>query len=371
MMADEKLEALRDELGGVDEELVRLVHRRQELVEEIGRTKQQSGKGTRDYAREKVVFDRARNVAEELGLDPKPIARIFEELIRASLAVQERDRLVQRGGGGGRRVLIIGGAGLMGRWFATFLDAQGYQVTVADPHGPVEGFESTEDWTALDLDPYYLVLVATPMGVANGILEELARRSPSAIVLDISSLKEPVRPGLEALVEAGVAAASLHPMFGPGADLLSGRHVVLIDLGNERALDAARALFEDTMATLVEMDLDEHDRAMAFVLGLSHAINIVFGDTLASSGHRAERLDEVSSTTFARQLAVAGEVAHENPYLYFEIQALNPYSAEILDALADSVERLRKQVTAGKETEFVDMMERRRSFLNDLKQARP
>ncbi|MFU8806421.1 MAG: prephenate dehydrogenase/arogenate dehydrogenase family protein [Bradymonadaceae bacterium] len=139
-----------------------------------------------------------------------------------------------------------------------------------------------------------MVVVATPMRVANEILPELADRAPKTIVLDVSSLKEPVRPGLEALIKAGVSATSIHPMFGPNTDLLSGRHVVLIDLGDRAALKAAGALFEDTMATLVEMEREEHDRAMAFVLGLSHALNIVFGDTLAASGSRAERLGEVA-----------------------------------------------------------------------------
>lgn len=362
-MSDDTLQPLREELNELDAELVGLMGRRQELVEEIGRVKQKTNKATRDHAREKVVIDRVRALAQEMGMDADSVARIFEELIRASLALQERDRLAQRKGGGGRSVLVIGGAGLMGRWFADFLDSQGFEVTIADPAQAVDEFESVSDWRTLDIDTFYMVLVATPMQVANDVLEALAKRSPDAIVLDISSLKEPVRPGLEALVEAGVAVVSLHPMFGPDVVLLSGRHVVLVDLGNQSALDAARALFEDTMATIVEMEFDQHDRAMALVLGLSHAINIVFGDTLANSRQRAGRLSEVSSTTFAHQLAVAGQVAHENPHLYFEIQALNPYSDEVFDALATSVDRLRRQVATGAASEFVEMMEERRRFL--------
>ncbi len=362
-MADDSLQDLRDELNEIDAGLVRLMGRRQEVVEEIGRVKQKTGRTTRDHAREKVVLDKVRNLATELKIDADAVARIFEELIRASLAVQERDRLVRRSGGGDRPVLVIGGAGLMGRWFADFLDSQGFEVTIADPAGSVEEFESVDDWTTLDVDSFYMVLVATPMQVANEVLEELASRATDTIILDISSLKEPVRPGLQKLVEAGVPVASLHPMFGPDVILLSGRHVVVVDLGNRRALEAARGLFEETMATIVEMEFEQHDRAMALVLGLSHAINIVFGDTLANSRQRAERLSEVSSTTFARQLSVAGQVAHENPHLYFEIQALNPYSDELLDALAESVDRLREQIASGAASEFVKMMEERRRFL--------
>jgi prephenate dehydrogenase len=33
---------------------------------------------------------------------------------------------------------------------------------------------------------------------------------------------------------------SLHPMFGPDTELLSGRHVIFIDLGNAEALSEAQ-----------------------------------------------------------------------------------------------------------------------------------
>lgn len=362
-----KLDELREQLNDIDAELLRVVRKRQNLVEKIGEVKQGMGRGTRDFGREKVVIERARGIADELGLDPELAASLFRQLIHASLTVQERDRLEQRGAGDGRPVLLIGGAGRMGRWLADFLDAQGYSVTIADPSGGVDGFESVSDWQTLDLDRFYMIVVAAPIRVTNHILLALAERAPSGVVLDVSSVKDPVRPGLEALIAAGVSTTSVHPMFGPSTELLSGSHVVFIDLGDRRALDAARSLFDDTMAAKAEMQLEQHDRAMAFVLGLSHALNITFGDALAHSGPLAEGLDKVSSTTFARQVAVAGEVAGENPYLYFEIQALNPYSDDTLSALAESVGRLREAVAQSNEAAFVTMMEQGRAFLT----ARP
>ena len=100
------------------------------------------------------------------------------------------------------------------------------------------------------------------------------------------------------------------------------------------------------MATLVEMDLESHDRLIAYVLGLSHALNIAFFTALAESGEAAPRLATLSSTTFDAQLGVAAKVAAENPDLYFEIQTLNDYGTESLAALLYAVERLRSVVRA-------------------------
>ena len=43
--------------------------------------------------------------------------------------------------------------------------------------------------------------------------------------------------------------------------------------------------------------LDEHDRVIAYILGLSHALNVAFVTAMAESGEAAPRLADMSSTT--------------------------------------------------------------------------
>ena len=112
-------------------------------------------------------------------------------------------------------------------------------------------------------------------------------------------------------------------MFGPGAELLSGKHLIFIDVGNETATKKAKELFSATMVKQLDMDIDNHDRLIAYVLGLSHALNIAFFTALADSGEAAPKLAKLSSTTFDAQLIVSEAVASDSPELYFEIQKLN------------------------------------------------
>ena len=113
------------------------------------------------------------------------------------------------------------------------------------------------------------------------------------------------------------------------------------------------------------MTLDEHDRLIAYVLGLSHALNIAFFTALADSGEAAPRLAKLSSTTFDSQLDVATRVSQESPQLYYEIQALNDYGAESLEALAKAVESIRRAVLAQDPETFSQLMERGREYLED------
>ena len=363
------LDELRQHLNDLDTRLLELVADRQQTSREIARVNRETGYATRDYEREREVIMGARSQAATLGVSPQLAETFMRLLIRSSLTTQERASVAAHRAGTGQRALVIGGAGKMGRWFAEFLQSQGYSVEIADPSAtalagtPVAGVPRI-DWHTSDLS-HDLLVVATPLGATDAVLRELAMRRPRGVVFDLGSLKSPLRGGLMALRSHGVKVTSVHPMFGPDTELLSGRHVIFVDLGVPEALARARELFAPTMVEQVVMSLDDHDRLIAYVLGLSHALNIAFYNALADSGEAAPRLAKLSSTTFDAQLDIASQVAQESPDLYFEIQSLNDYGAESLEALAKSVERLRAAVLAQDRGAFTALMLRGKEYFED------
>jgi chorismate mutase / prephenate dehydrogenase len=330
----------------------------------VASVKRATGRPTRDYERERDVIMNVRAAAAERGVSPALAEQLLRLLIRSSLTTQEQASVVAHGAGSGRRALVIGGAGKMGGWFVSFLASQGFAVEVADPAVAPEGVKRVDDWRSTDLQ-HDFILLATPLGITDAILRDLALRRPPGVIFDVGSLKSPLRAGLMALKSHGCKVTSVHPMFGPDTELLSGRHVVFVDLGHQDALASVRELFAPTMAEQVVMSLDDHDRLIAYVLGLSHALNIAFFTVLAESGEAAPRLARMSSTTFDAQLEVAGRVAQDSPDLYYEIQSLNDYGAESLEALCQAVERLRTAVISQNHDAFVALMRRGRDYLED------
>ena len=361
---DVTLDDLRRRLNEIDRQFIALIAERKAISGEVARVKRSTGYPTRDYERERDVILGVRAAASELGVSPALAEEILRLLIRSSLQTQEQASVAARGAGTGRRALVIGGGGKMGGWFVGFLGSQGFTVEVADPSGGPAGVPHVEDWRKTDLN-YDYIIVATPLGVTDAILSDLALRRPPGVIFDVGSLKSPLRSGLLALKTHGCRVTSLHPMFGPDTELLSGRHVVFVDLGHAEALASARELFAPTMAEQVVMSLDDHDRLIAYVLGLSHALNIAFFTALAESGEAAPRLARMSSTTFDSQLDVATRVAQESPELYYEIQSLNDYGAESLEALAKAVERIRTAVFSKDQQAFAALMRRGRDYLED------
>ncbi len=195
------LENLRKQLTAVDEQIVDLIAERQRIVGDIGRTKQSTGTGTRDYAREKDVLDMGRQRAEQAGIDPDLAEEILRKLIHTSLASQERERVIAEGKGSGQTALIIGGAGKMGGWFVDFFASQGFDTTIAD-RGVEDGAGQYHNWTDAGVD-YDVIVVAAPLAVSGRILAQLAVLKPRGLIFDIGSLKSPLIDRIAELRDAG------------------------------------------------------------------------------------------------------------------------------------------------------------------------
>jgi len=363
------LDTLREQLDRIDRELIERAAERQRIVSEIGRIKKSAGRQLRDYRRERQVLDGVRAHATGFGLDPDVAERLLTTLIEASLTRQETERVALSARGEGRRALVIGGAGRMGRWLVRFLDSQGFDVSIADAAADADGVRQFSDWQSAPLDAD-LIVVAAPIDASRRMIDELGRIQPPGLVFDVASIKAPLVDSLRRAADAGLNVCSVHPMFGPDSRLLAGHHVLLADCGNAGAVRQARALFDETMAALVEVSLDEHDRLMAWVLGLSHALNVAFAAALADSDMDAARLAAISSTTFQRQLDIATVVTAENPELYFEIQRLNPYEGGVLASLRGALASLETSVLDGDAQTFVGLMQRGAGWTDRHRDAR-
>lgn len=349
-MTTDEIEQIRLGIRELDRQIVDLAAKRTALARRVGELKAESGIPIRNYAVEAEVIRLARERALTDGMSPDVAEEVVKLLIRESLHAQERDRRGRTRAGvvsKGKRALIIGGAGNMGRWFAEFFDSKGFGVSIADPRGAgVGGYAQVHD-VAEAAHAFDVILIATPPSAVAAILKQLHGRT-DALVFEIGSLKSPFLAELKEFASArpGAAVTSVHPMWGPHTELLASKNVVICDCGDPEANRAARALFEDTAANIFEMGVDEHDRYMARVLGLPHAINLIFGDAMAHNGLALSQLARLGGPTFQKQLAVAREVASENKDLYFEIQRLNPFTQEVLAHLRRSLDEFEQAVSA-------------------------
>lgn len=340
------LQAARQRIAALDEELVRTAAKRVQLAREVARFKRDEGRPTVDFNQEREVMERARRAAEEAGLEAAVAEDLVHRLVQETVTVQEGESLRLAGSGHGKSAVVVGGAGRMGRWFVGYLANQGFQVHVLDPEAP----QHAKPAKAMLPDADWIIMAAPPSAIAMQYMDWL-ESPPKGVVVDIASVKEPLLEAIRELGDAGARVASIHPMFGPDARVLRDQDVVLCDTGDPDTQQEVRGLFSHTTARLIEVPLEEHDMWMADVLALAHATTLSFAHALPETPR------PVRSSTLGALEDLAWRVVQESPEVYYEIQARNPHALQSVDRLARSVQQLAKIVQREKPDRFRKYME--------------
>jgi len=356
------LEQHRRDIEALDRRILHLVCERLELARQVGDLKRSLAVPLRNFGVEATVYRRFEDASSLLGLDAglgRDLARfLIEKAVEEQATL--RDAVYS---GDALDTVVVGGKGGMGRWIARFLAGQGHRVRIVDPASaetPFEEMESLADAVNADL-----IMVAVPMTVCLGILDELGVLRPQGVVAEMCSLKTHLGPVIDRLRSAGIRVVSFHPMFGPDVRMLEDRTVAFCTDAPRADLDAVEGLFADTSAQLVEMNPAEHDRRMGLVLGLTHLANLVFARALVHSGVGSADLAEVAGVTFGRQIATTREVASENPSLYYEIQNLNELTPETGQWLRQALDEWMEAVEQPDDHIFSELMATCRESLDE------
>ena len=364
-----KLERLRQRIRNLDAALLGLVAERMELAREVGLAKRRAGIPLRDFEVEKRVLDRAAGSAAELGVAPELARALMRQLVEEACRVQEIDHF-SAFSGEAESILIIGGAGKMGNWLAEFFASQGHRVLIHD----LDSSSAAGDFPRVasleaGLAEASLCFVAVPLDRVTDSIEEIAAIGFRGVLCDVASLKEHLKPALARALARGVAVTSIHPMFGPGARTLSDKVIVLCDCGAPAATEKIAGLFRETAATLVPLSLERHDEIAAYVLGLSHFVNLLFARILATSGIPFRELAAVGSTTFRSQFVTTASVARDNPELYYTIQKANRFSEKVYRELEATAADWIGWVERGDSAAFVDGMAALHDWLDEAERG--
>jgi chorismate mutase / prephenate dehydrogenase len=364
MESERELKDLRSEIRQVDEALLSLVARRQQLAREVGKAKLAHGLPIKDYRTEKDVIANSRKRASELGFPEDAAEAILKTLIHYSCQVQEeyQGKARARSSGSRKQIALIGGAGQMGRWLGRFFEAFGHSVSVFDPSGKAKTDFSTYASLKEAVQEAEVLVLATPITATAGVLESLVALKPKALVFDVCSLKSPLLPAIAKARKAGLKIASVHPMFGPSAQWLAGRNILICETGEPGPALEAEALFQESSATLVRVPLDRHDEFMGYLLGLSHLSSLVFGATVEKSGIAFETLLKMGSTTFQAQVQVTEPVVAENQDLYYEIQAENEFTPAVCDGMKAALNGYLQSIQSKDRAGFKALMEKSRRY---------
>ena len=260
------------------------------------------------------------------------------------------------------RMLILGGTGETGSWFARYFKEKGYKVSVWGPSGKIDvaerlGVRFASDMMA-EVEKSDIVLVSVTIERTVEVIRQVApRMHPGTLIMDVTSIKSGPVKAMKTYAPKGVEVLGTHPMFGPTMPSLRGQTVILTPVEGKTGKwqSVMKSLFEADGAHVELLDAEEHDQIMAVVQALTHFAYIGIGAALSALEFDVERSRRFMSPVYEIMIDFVGRILDQNPELYASIQK-NPKAASVRQTFVAECMRLCERADAGDLEGFKQIM---------------
>ncbi|MCD1294672.1 prephenate dehydrogenase/arogenate dehydrogenase family protein [Methanocella sp. CWC-04] len=271
------------------------------------------------------------------------------------------------------KVLIIGGAGGMGRWCAKLFKRMDFDVSISSRRDVADvakslGVGVSSGMKAGDFD---IVVLSVPIDTIDSISADIAPfMKPGSLLMDLSSLKKEPMESMTGHTSPEVEVLGAHPLFGPEIDDMTGYTIVLVP--SERCkkwFPIIHDTFEKAGANIEVTTADDHDQKMAIVQGLTHFVYIALGRAYERIGINMKTLDGFATPVYRITKDFTGRVLSQDPRMYALIQS----GKDVVQARSEFIiacSELESDIMKGDIDEFVRTLESATKHYGDTAVAR-
>lgn len=260
------------------------------------------------------------------------------------------------------RILIVGGTGETGSWFARYFRDKGFDVAVWGPSGKTEVAARIgvryANYVMEEVEQSDIVLLSVPIVSTVEAVRQMAPHMRSgSLLMDVTSLKSEPMNAMIRHAPKGVEVIGTHPMFGPTIPTLNGQTIILTPaIGrSDTWLPRIRSLFESDGARIEVIGPEEHDEIMAVVQALTHFAYIGIGAALKALNFDVEKSRKFMSPVYGIMIDFVGRILDQNPELYASIQK-NPKASKVRQTFIGECMRLSEKADLGDIEGFMKIM---------------
>ena len=252
-----------------------------------------------------------------------------------------------------RRVTVIGGGGMMGRFFTQRFSAAGHDVNVLE----------CNDWERAEelLAPADLVLVCVPIECTVKVIRQAAKYiSPTTALADITSIKTPT---VKAMLEYhNGPVMGLHPMFGPGVKSFLSHQVVICPGRRDESFQWFLELIESDGGKLIFATPEEHDRMMVDIQAIRNFTTLSMGAFFSKEGIDIPRSLDFASPLYRHTIVIVSRLFAQSASLVVDIILATPERRQAIARLANTYSRLSQLVNEGDRDALIREFQTAQSF---------
>ncbi|ASG65428.1 bifunctional chorismate mutase/prephenate dehydrogenase [Idiomarina piscisalsi] len=353
----EKLDELRQSIDSTDEELIRLLAKREALTAEVGDVKKALRQPLYVPERENKMIQARKKRAIELGVSEDFVEDILRRVIRNSYQTQT-GQASQTSSTPERPVIVVGGKGALGAKFVEFFQQTGYRTIIVD-----KGDAWPDDEA---LNHTQLVVISVPINQTETVIASLPKLPDDCVLADITSTKEgPLNAMLS--VHAG-PVVGLHPMFGPTIKTFAKQLIVVTPGRRPEEYQWLMEQLSNWGAHLYQTDAEAHDEAMGWVQAFRHLSTFVYGLHMAKENVDIENLLNVSSPIYRMELMMVGRLFAQNPELYADIMLSHGERTESISRYLNLFSELLKVLKEGNKDELIHLYSEAQTYFGDFSQ---
>lgn len=337
-------EQVRDNIDIVDQQLVELIAKRQQLTASVGELKAQLDLPLYVPEREKVLIAKNRDLAEQAEISPDLVEDVIRRIMRDSYSNQNQTRS-KVSKSQSKKIVVIGGAGQLGSLFVRLFAQSGYSVSILEK----------DDWDdcASILSEAEMVMVAVPIRTTEQVIGQLHALNENCLLVDITSIKEsPVNAMLNS--HRG-PVLGLHPMFGPGIENLAKQTIVICNGRQAQKSEWFVELLKIWGANLTFVEPQQHDRLMAIVQVLRHFSTIAYGFHLKEENIDLDKVLELSSPIYRLELMMVGRLFAQDSELYSDIIFSNKKNIPMVRRFLERLMQLLKMLESEDKQRFAKL----------------
>ena len=215
-----------------------------------------------------------------------------------------------------------------------------------------------------------ILIISVPIQNTEDVIREVAPfMKEGSVMIDVTSVKEGPSKTMAEVVADNVDYIPTHPIFGPRTTRLDNQVIVLTPDRKGKWYERVYNYLDSKNMRIIETTAEKHDYMMSIVQVLTHFSFISTASTIEKLKVDLSETEDYESPIYNLMIDLIARIVAQNPYLTYNIQAMNENGPKIRNTFTEAALELRDVINSDDSEKFVEIANKATKHMGDIKNA--